>query len=121
MKYLEGFRNATAAQVITRELVDLAQKLAGNRDAVRIMEVCGTHTMAIHRYALKLKITPNIELISGPGCPVCVTENDYIDKAIALGKKKEVIITTFGDMLRVPGSRSSLEKNFHLPFSLFAR
>lgn len=78
-----------------------------NRD-ISIMEVCGTHTMAIFRHGIRDMIPKKINLISGPGCPVCVTENSVIDKMIWLSKQKDIIITTFGDMLRVPGSDSSL-------------
>jgi len=72
------------------------------------MEVCGTHTMAIYRFGLRSLLPPEIRLISGPGCPVCVTPNDYLDRAIALCRLPGVITTTFGDMMRVPGSSSSL-------------
>ncbi len=74
------------------------------------MEVCGTHTVSISRNGIRSIIPENIKLISGPGCPVCVTPTDAIDKAIALSGIKDVIIATFGDMVRVPGSSSSLEK-----------
>lgn len=74
------------------------------------MEVCGTHTMAIARFGLKGFFSKSVKLISGPGCPVCVTPVEDIDKAIELSKNKDVIIATFGDMVRVPGSYSSLDK-----------
>jgi hydrogenase expression/formation protein HypD len=74
------------------------------------MEVCGGHTAAIHRFGIPSLLPVNIKLISGPGCPVCVTGTDFIDKAIAYSKMGEVIIATFGDMIRVPGSASSLGK-----------
>jgi len=77
---------------------------------INIMEVCGTHTMAIAQFGLKKLLPENVNLLSGPGCPVCVTPIEDIDRAIAIGKLPGVIITTFGDMLHVPGSRSSLEK-----------
>jgi hydrogenase expression/formation protein HypD len=77
---------------------------------VNIMEVCGTHTMSIARHGLKSILSEKARLLSGPGCPVCVTPVGDIDKAIALSKMANVIITTFGDMLKVPGSYSSLEK-----------
>jgi len=73
-----------------------------------IMEVCGTHTMNIARAGIKRLLAGKIRLLSGPGCPVCVTPNVFLDRAIALCKKDDVIITTFGDMMKVPGSRSSL-------------
>jgi hydrogenase expression/formation protein HypD len=74
------------------------------------MEVCGTHTMAISRYGLRGVLPANIKLLSGPGCPVCVTANRDIDTAIAFSQIPGLILTTFGDMIRVPGSRSSLAR-----------
>ncbi|MFH1046210.1 MAG: hydrogenase formation protein HypD [Candidatus Omnitrophota bacterium] len=76
---------------------------------IKLMEVCGTHTMAIAKAGIKKLLPENIELISGPGCPVCVTAQEDIDRAIAIARQKDVIMTTFGDMLRVPGSQGSLE------------
>ncbi len=75
---------------------------------VRLMEVCGTHTVAIFKAGIRQLLPPEVELVSGPGCPVCVTPNEYLDTAVAYSRQKDVIITTFGDMLRVPGSSSSL-------------
>lgn len=80
------------------------------KNRFNIMEVCGTHTMAIARYGLKKLFPKEINILSGPGCPICVTSTIDIDKAVELSKNKNVIITTFGDMLHVPGSESSLEK-----------
>jgi hydrogenase expression/formation protein HypD len=76
---------------------------------VKIMEVCGTHTVAIRRFGLQRLLPAGVKLVSGPGCPVCVTPDSYIDEAVALARQG-VVITSFGDMLRVPGSFSSLEK-----------
>ncbi|KJS87762.1 MAG: hydrogenase assembly protein HupF [Peptococcaceae bacterium BICA1-8] len=81
-----------------------------SKSNIRIMEVCGTHTMAIARAGIKQLLPPNIELISGPGCPVCVTAQEDIERIFLLARKPEVIITTFGDMLRVPGSTGSLQE-----------
>lgn len=78
-----------------------------NQD-VRIMEVCGTHTYSIYRYGIKNLIDDRINLISGPGCPVCVTPIDYIDRVVEIMKNQDVIIATFGDMARVKGSYGSL-------------
>jgi hydrogenase expression/formation protein HypD len=77
---------------------------------IHLMEVCGTHTMAIGRAGIRGLMPENVKLLSGPGCPVCVTAQETIDFAISLAKLKNVIITTFGDMVRVPGSQTSLEK-----------
>ena len=72
------------------------------------MEVCGTHTMAIYQHGIRSLLPDQIRLISGPGCPVCVTPVGYVDHAVALSRRPGTMIATFGDMLRVPGSSSSL-------------
>lgn len=75
---------------------------------VRIMEVCGTHTHEIFRQGIRRILSPKITMISGPGCPVCVTPVGFIDEAILLAKEKGCTITTFGDLVRVPGTKESL-------------
>lgn len=90
-----------------RGLVGRIGRLAGERD-INLMEVCGTHTMSIGRYGFRSILPPNLHLLSGPGCPVCVTANRDIDYAVALARQEGVIVATFGDMVRVPGSTSSL-------------
>jgi len=92
----------------TLELVKKISRLAAGKKNLRLMEVCGTHTVAIFRSGIRQILPDNVELVSGPGCPVCVTEDDYIDKAIAYARRENFIVATFGDMLKVPGSRSSL-------------
>jgi hydrogenase expression/formation protein HypD len=104
VKYIDEYRD----KGLIIKLSDLIKRNA-DRDYV-FMEVCGGHTAAIHRFGIPSLLPENIRLISGPGCPVCVTDNSFIDKAIEYSRKKDVIITTFGDMIRVPGSGSSLEK-----------
>ena len=89
------------------ELAGLAAKL-GRR--VQLMEVCGTHTMAAFRSGLRSLLPQDVGLLSGPGCPVCVTPNRFIDRALRLAEQPGTVVTTFGDMMRVPGSRASLEK-----------
>ena len=79
-------------------------------EPVRFMEVCGTHTVSIFRSGIRQLLPEKVDLVSGPGCPVCVTPNEYMDTAIAYAKKENVIIATFGDMLKVPGTTSSLNK-----------
>ncbi len=74
------------------------------------MEVCGSHTAAVIKYGIKELLSDRIRLISGPGCPVCVTPSAYIDRLIALAKEPNTYVVTFGDMLRVPGSRQSLSE-----------
>ena len=104
MKFTTEFRNSEIARgLLTRIRQNSKQK-------VRFMEFCGGHTVAIFRYGIRQLLPATIEMISGPGCPVCVTATSDIDKAIALSQIQGVIITTFGDMLKVPGSRSSLQK-----------
>ena len=107
MKYIEGFRNAEAAAFITDRLHELGGKLANRGRRARVMEVCGSHTMAIARFGIRGLLPENVDLISGPGCPVCVTDTGYIDAAIDLARKG-ALIATFGDMVRVPGSESDL-------------
>lgn len=105
MKYLDEYRDPALCRSILREIHSVRLD-----KSVTIMEVCGTHTMAVARYGIRRLLPDSVRLVSGPGCPVCVTPNRYIDYACALSRNHEIIITTFGDMLRVPGSRSSLER-----------
>ena len=77
--------------------------------AVRIMEVCGTHTHEIFRLGIRKILPPQVELISGPGCPVCVTPVGFIDEAVYLALEKQVTICTFGDLVRVPGTKRVLQ------------
>jgi len=90
---------------LTGEIGALRQRIADwQGPPVTFMEVCGTHTMAIARIGLKALLPPSVRLVSGPGCPVCVTPVGYVDHALALAERPEVILTTFGDLMRVPGS-----------------
>jgi hydrogenase expression/formation protein HypD len=104
MKYTEEFRGKALILGIADKI-----KQPPERD-MTLMEVCGGHTMAIHRYGLQSLLPSSIRLISGPGCPVCVSCLHFIDKAIAYSRIPGVIITTYGDLIRVPGSFTSLEK-----------
>lgn len=81
-----------------------------SKKPVRLMEVCGGHTMSIQKFGLPWLLPDTVELVSGPGCPVCVTNRSYLDKAIAYSKLPNTIITTYGDLIRVPGSTSSLDR-----------
>ncbi len=90
-------------------LANLNRLAARLEKPIKLMEVCGTHTMAAFRSGLRSALPDQIRLISGPGCPVCVTPVGYVDHALALAQLPEVIITTFGDMIRVPGSSHALE------------
>jgi hydrogenase expression/formation protein HypD len=102
---MDEFRDRTIVQGLAEKIRKLA---SGRAEPMTFMEVCGTHTMAIYQYGIRSLLPPEVRLISGPGCPVCVTPNGYIDRAIALCRLPDLIITTFGDMVRVPGSSSSL-------------
>jgi hydrogenase expression/formation protein HypD len=104
MKYIDEYRN----KELVAKLADHIKNQA--RGDLSFMEVCGGHTSAIHRFGIPSLLPGNIKLISGPGCPVCVTGRDFIDRAVACSRMKDVIITTFGDLIRIPGSASSLEK-----------
>ena len=104
LKHLDEFRDPNLA-------ASLVQRIrTRSRRQVRIMEFCGTHTVSIFRHGIRELLPSTIELLSGPGCPICVTANSDLDWGIALAEEPDLIITTFGDMVRVPGSRSSLEK-----------
>ena len=93
---------------IAKELLAEIKALHTPGETVRLMEVCGTHTVAIFREGLRQVLPDGIELVSGPGCPVCVTDQDYMDKALAYAAMDDVIVATFGDMLKVPGTHSNL-------------
>lgn len=99
---LSGFRDPDVARRIIDELHRVAI------EPCKLMEVCGTHTMAIAKNGLRAVIPETATLLSGPGCPVCVTANAEIDLAIEIGRQPNVILATFGDMMKVPGSYSSL-------------
>ncbi len=103
LAYLDEFRTNKAAGYYLREIEKSIPP-----HPVTIMEICGGHTLTIVKYGLKGLLPEQIRLISGPGCPVCVTAQEYIDTALELSKLPDVIVTSFGDMLRVPGSYSSL-------------
>ncbi|MHB9033810.1 MAG: hydrogenase formation protein HypD [Anaerolineae bacterium] len=104
MKYASEFRDAQTAQNLISDIRRLASR------PVSIIEFCGGHTHAIMRYGLRSALAPAVKLLSGPGCPVCVTADADIDRAIWLTRQPGVILATFGDMLHVPGTESSLEQ-----------
>lgn len=105
MRYIDEFRDLAAAKALLAELhrVPLSEP-------VTFMEVCGSHTMAISRFGIRSLLPAGVRLVSGPGCPVCVTPLHTLDHALALAALPEVTIATFGDLLRVPGSAASLEQ-----------
>jgi hydrogenase expression/formation protein HypD len=102
MEYVTPYRDPDLSAGLT------ARIRATSRKAIRLMEVCGTHTVSIFRSGIRSLLPDTVSLISGPGCPVCVTDQGDIDAFIALAGLKDVIITTFGDLMRVPGTRGSL-------------
>lgn len=88
--------------------IDRANKALGRR--INIMEVCGTHTVSIFRTGLRDAFPEGLKLLSGPGCPVCITDHGYIDAVISMSERSDYIIATYGDMIRVPGRKGSLEQ-----------
>ena len=99
---LRAFAQISDAKAILQDIK------ASSSKAMRFMEFCGGHTMAIHKDGLLQLLPKNITLLSGPGCPVCVTSSGDLDVAISLARQKDVIITSFGDLLRVPSSKGTL-------------
>jgi hydrogenase expression/formation protein HypD len=104
LKFIDEYRNAELVNKLAKRIAERSTK------PVRLMEFCGGHTVAIMKNGLRQLLPTTVEMLSGPGCPVCVTANADIDRAIALSQLPDVIITTFGDMMRVPGSYSSLQQ-----------
>ena len=105
MNLNQDFRDPDLARGL---LAAIAETVSGYSGRMTLMEVCGTHTMAIYQHGIRSLLPEQIRLISGPGCPVCVTPIDYVDKAVAYARQPDTLIATFGDMVRVPGSSSSL-------------
>ena len=104
IKHAEEYRDAGLA----RQLVGRIRRRS--RRPVRLMEVCGTHTMSIFRSGLRSLLPETVTLLSGPGCPVCVTDQADIDAFVALARYEGVIVATFGDLMRVPGTESNLQR-----------
>ncbi|BAY36464.1 hydrogenase expression/formation protein HypD [Nostoc sp. NIES-2111] len=105
MKYVDEFREPEKAEALRREIEKLSHQLDKH---IKIMEVCGGHTHSIFKYGIEEILPANIELIHGPGCPVCVMPKGRLDDAIAISQNPNVILATFGDTMRVPGSKTSL-------------
>lgn len=103
MDYINAFRRADVARGIAQEMAAVAVDRP-----LQVMEVCGGHTHAIFKYGLHDLFPPQLTALHGPGCPVCVTPMGKIDQAIALARQPDVTLVSYGDMLRVPGSESSL-------------
>lgn len=107
MKFVDEYRDPAKAKILLKEIQQLVEGLQLRRP-LQIMEVCGGHTHSIFRYGLKQMLPPQVEFVHGPGCPVCVLPMGRVDDCIALAEHPEVIFTTFGDAMRVPGSNKSL-------------
>ncbi len=104
MKWLDEFRDPSLVAPLCQRM----ERAARQAGTTTLMEVCGTHTMSIARYGIREVLPDKVRLVSGPGCPVCVTPISYVDHALALSRLPRTMITTFGDMVRVPGSSGSL-------------
>ena len=106
MRFVDEFRDPAAA----RALLGAIERLAGRAEGehFKFMEVCGGHTHTIYRHGIEHLLPENVELVHGPGCPVCVIPMGRVDDAIWLAERPEVILTCFGDMMRVPGTSGSL-------------
>ncbi|MDI6736628.1 MAG: hydrogenase formation protein HypD [bacterium] len=104
MKYLDEFCDPKLARGLIKAIEGLVDR------EICLMEVCGTHTVAIFKHGLRGLFPKSLKLLSGPGCPVCVTPTQDVDTAIWISRQKDVVLTTFGDMMRVPGTIGSLEK-----------
>jgi len=107
MKYVEEYRDRGLAETLVKRIRETTTAI--NRP-IRLMEICGTHTMAISKHGIRGLLGDNVELVSGPGCPVCVTSIEEVDRSVKLARIPDVIVTTFGDMIRVPGTESSLQE-----------
>ena len=103
LRYVDEYRSAPLIRALTAEI----ERLARGR-SVKLMEVCGGHTHSIYRHGLQDLLPPTVELVHGPGCPVCVIPMGRLDDAVGIARTGDVIFTTFGDMMRVPGSGGSL-------------
>ncbi|MBX9690058.1 MAG: hydrogenase formation protein HypD [Candidatus Obscuribacterales bacterium] len=108
MKFVDEFRDPEAARVLVSEIKKLASAKASEKEPIVLMEFCGGHTHTIFRYGIEQLLPKSIEMVHGPGCPVCVLPMGRVDDCISLAQNKNVILTTFGDAMRVPGSQKSL-------------
>jgi hydrogenase expression/formation protein HypD len=109
MKFVDEFRDPVLAQTLVDEIKKLVPEIAATKQRpLQIMEFCGGHTHTIFRYGIEQLLPMSIELVHGPGCPVCVLPMGRVDDCVALAERPEVIFTTFGDAMRVPGSKKNL-------------
>ena len=109
MKYVDEFQDPAAARALLREIDALAARVTrGRARPLQLMEVCGGHTHAIFKYGIAALLPPSIELVHGPGCPVCVLPMGRVDDCVAIAEQPGITLAAFGDALRVPGSKKSL-------------
>ena len=104
IKHIEEYRDSEIAKRL------IANIRSSSKKPIRLMEVCGTHTVSIFRSGIRSVLPDTVSLLSGPGCPVCVTDQREIDAFVEVAKHDDVIVTTFGDLMRVPGTTSSLQR-----------
>jgi len=104
MRHINEYRDPSKVNALVKEIEKVISK------PIRLMEVCGGHTMSIQKFGIPSLLPDLVQLISGPGCPVCVTDRKYIDQSIAYAQMNDTIITTYGDLIRVPGSSSTLDR-----------
>ncbi len=105
MRFVDEFRDPQGARALLHQIEELAARLDG---PLHLMEICGGHTHTIYRYGIENLLPGNVELVHGPGCPVCVIPMGRVDDGLWLAHQPEVILATFGDMMRVPGSHESM-------------
>jgi hydrogenase expression/formation protein HypD len=111
MKYVDEFRDPDKARALANDIRRVVGGIPNARNRpLQIMEVCGGHTHTIFRYGIQQMLPEEVEFVHGPGCPVCVLPMGRVDDCVALAERPEVIFATFGDAIRVPGSRTSLLK-----------
>src|SRR3954447_20169655 len=103
MKFVDEFRDPASARALVKSITELA-----TGDHFKFMEVCGGHTHTIYRHGIEHMLPETVELVHGPGCPVCVIPMGRVDDAIAVAEEPGLIFTSFGDMMRVPGSAGNL-------------
>ena len=109
MKFVDEFRDPELAKQLVTQIRELASALEISKEnPLQLMEFCGGHTHTIFRYGIEQMLPDSIEMVHGPGCPVCVLPMGRVDDCVALAERPDVIFTTFGDAMRVPGSKKSL-------------
>ena len=109
MKYVDEFRDPEKARALKNKIAQLMDQLPHTeKKPLLLMEFCGGHTHTLFRYGIQQMLPSSIEMVHGPGCPVCVLPRGRVDDCVVLAERPDVIFTTFGDAMRVPGSHKSL-------------